>query len=381
MRMLPRLVGMLLTAALWALSPAARAQVPDVGWDPILTQVSEEDARRLRGRVAFSVPEVYELAAIILSLTPAGPELVTQTDYVREVREYFAPYADHPAVAALAVNSRTEDWFAAYDFRENAYVYCFSEEAADRIVRCGHASHVWGRQSNSFARNVRLVEDFARVSRFRDFYAAHAAFYRSEETAWRERAPVEAMWAWLETRFPERIQHYAIVFSPLVRGWHSTQVFEDEGFAEAVMFLEPATGIGGQAARVVFTEIDHNYVNRATERYAERNTLDAFDPRFWSSAGANGAYPSAEAVFNEYMTWAVFLLWAREHYDPSTYAGVQQAAVTFMQDRRGFGHFGAFTAELQRLYSAQRRRTNIPALYPTLFAWAGEYMMTPPHSR
>lgn len=375
MRSLPRLVvGMLLMAALWALSPSARAQVADAGWDPILTQVSEEDARRLRGTVAYSVPEVYELAAIILSLTTAGPELVVQSDYVREVREYFAPYADHPAVAALAVNNRTEDWFAAYDFRENAYVYCFSDETPDRIVRCGHASHVWGRQSNSFARNVRLVEDFARVSRFRAFYAAHASLYESEARAWRERAPVEAMWAWLEARFPERIQHYAIVFSPLVRGWHSTQGFEDEGFVEAVMFLESATGIGGQAARVVFTEIDHNYVNRATERHAESHTLDGFDPQFWSSAGANGAYPSAEAIFNEYMTWAVFLLWAQEHYDPSAYAGMQQTAVTFMQERRGFRHFAPFAAELQRLYAAQRRRKNIPALYPALFNWAGEYM-------
>ncbi len=348
----------------------------DRGWDTVLTDFSEADVARLSGAIVYETPELYELAVIILALTQRGSEFVVNSDYAREVREHFGAYAGHPIVATLGVQNRRDSWFRAYDFRENAYVFCFDQE--NRIVRCTPYSHAWGRQANSFSNHLDLVADFARVSGFREFYRAHQAFYAGESEVWRRNAPIGDMQTWLERRFPERIQHYAVVFSPLVSGWHSTQGLGDEGLSVAVLFLQSVSNMPDHtAARIAFTEIDHNYVNRATERFiAQRGSL-TFEPTFWSTGSAN-AYGSAETVFNEYMTWSVFLLWARDYYPPETRDAAVQATVNFMEGRRGFTHFAAFDAEVARLCARQRGRENIPALYPDLLRWAETYQRSQP---
>lgn len=101
--------------------------------------------------------------------------------------------------------------------------------------------------------------------------------------------PVRPMWTWLEREFPNtRYQSYRIVLSPLIGGSHSTQrYFAEDGakvFGENVMFvcgtahLDAIPTLGekqkeGLMSGIVFTEIDHNYVNPATEKHYA--TLDS----------------------------------------------------------------------------------------------------------
>jgi hypothetical protein len=123
-------------------------------------------------------------------------------------------------------------------------------------------------------------------------------------------------------------------------------------------------------AKTVFTEIDHNYVNPTTAKFATRVSQVFADLGKWSHPENADSYPRAEFVFNEYMTWAVFLLYARDHYDGKTFEAVQQRVVNQMVQGRKFGRFREFTEELLRIYRERAPGQTIPALYPAILAWA-----------
>src|SRR5690606_2091926 len=134
-----------------------------------------------------------------------------------------------------------------------------------------------------------LVEDFARQSGFRKFYKSNAAYYARQIKRQKELMPVRNMWQWLEEKFPgTKYQSYKIVFSPLIGGSHSTQNFvayyEDSFFKESVMFVcgpdryDQSAELSekqkeGLLSGIVFTEIDHNYVNRVSYKF--RKTIDS----------------------------------------------------------------------------------------------------------
>lgn len=351
--------------------------VADRGWDPILTEIPMDQRKTLSGTTAFEVPEVYELAMVVISLTAAGPDLTADSEYAKVVAQHFAPYAEHELIRRLGINSSKTDWFSAYEFRENAAAFCFDSENVDLIVRCKPYSHVWGRQANVFVRNIDLVADFARVSGFRAFYVEHKSLYEAEIQAWKDRVDVGAMKAWLEARFPVSEDHYGIVFSPLTNGWHSTQGYEDGDFAIRVMYLESVSdqpiSDAYNAARIVFTEIDHSHVNAVAEQYRARlNSANAFGGNFWFKS-ENGVYDDGFRVFTEYMTWAVFELWARETYPEAMQTEITSSVASKMSLQRRFIHYADFRDALIKRYQIQTGVVDIAALYPDIIAWAEDF--------
>lgn len=178
------------------------------------------------------------------------------------------------------------------------------------------------------------------------------------------------MWRWLETRFPVRYDRYRIVFSPLINGSHSTQRFTTGGVRETVMFIAGPDVVASTVdarlrtahlERLVFTEIDHNYVNPATDRYsgAVRRIFD--NVSFWNGDANN--YRSPAATFNEYMTWAVFNLYARDAYDAATSAAIRENVITSMIRNRRFHKFREFEQVVQDVYAAAVSQPCIPNLY------------------
>lgn len=346
----------------------------DRGWDPILTDVPMDQRKVLSGTTAFEVPEMYELAMVVISLTAAGPDLTADSDYAKAVAQHFAPFADHELIGKLGINSSKTDWYLAYEFRENAAAFCFDSENVDLIVRCKPYSHVWGRQANSFVRNIDLVANFARVSGFRAFYDKHRNLYEAEIQAWEIRVDVGAMKVWLEARFPVSEDHYGIVFSPLTNGWHSTQGFEDDDFSMRVMYLESVAdqpiSHAYKAARIIFTEIDHSHVNSVAEQYRETlNSQKGFGGGFWYES-ENGMYDDGFRVFAEYMTWALFELWARETYPEVKQAEIASSVESKMTMQRRFIHYAEFRDALIEHYQMHTGIVDIAALYPGVIAWA-----------
>jgi hypothetical protein len=322
--------------------------------------------------VIVEVPEVYELANIILALTnyqSLAAHTVLAGPYLTQVRSHFDGMRDHPLVATLntrLTSNGSWNYDAYYGFRENSFVYHFGAAGLERSPAYTRA---WG-GTDVFSAEIKRVEDFANRSGFRAFYADRMPLYEDQIRRYKELVSVGRMWLWLETRFPDRYDRYRIVFSPLINGSHSTQRFTTGGVRETVMFIAGPDAVSSTVdarmrtahlERLVFTEIDHNYVNPATDRH-NREVRSIFDNvSFWNGDGNN--YRSPVATFNEYMTWAVFNLYARDTYDAATSAAIRESVITSMVQNRRFHKFREFERVVMDVYSAAGSPACIPNLY------------------
>lgn len=193
------------------------------------------------------------------------------------------------------------------------------------------------------------------------------------------------MWTWLERQFPNnKIQSYKIVFSPLIGGSHSTQGFNGfkypESFNEIVMFINGPNRYDtskvltekqkqGLMSGVVFTEIDHNYVNPTTDKYIK--SIDSIFSRqnVWvKRENSNNVYSSPASIFNEYMTWAVFCLYIIDTYDKPTADLVINERETRMVEKRNFIRFKEFDQALIRLRQ-EHKDLKVVDLYPYILDW------------
>lgn len=321
-----------------------------------------------QGSILIEHPEVYELANIIWALSPSGAratDLNTQTEYYKRVKEYFAPYGNHPIFQKLnfADSLYSNNY---YDFRENSYTFCFK---GNKIVPHKNYFYVmgddWDSFTNLFKTLVPLVEDFAKQSNFKKFYNQNKDYYEQQTDRLKTLLPIQNMWTWLEKEFPDNhYQSYKIVYSPLIGGSHSTQNYTTfismkERFSETVMFICDAEKFDanpnlteeqkkGLMSGIVFTEIDHNYVNPVSNQYKKEINNVFGNKEEWSKNSS--WYSNPMAIFNEYMTHSVFCLWVKEYFDPITADYVINAREDLNINKRGFFKFKDFNQQLLQLH-------------------------------
>jgi hypothetical protein len=181
----------------------------------------------------------------------------------------------------------------------------------------------------------------------------------------------------LEERFPARYNSLKIIFSPLTGGNHQTLNFETPQLQQILMFVSAVDAdktrftpsqIEGLASRIVFTEIDHNYVNPITEKYG--NELKKAMPNWktWNNPnGPSKSYNSASLTFNEYMTWGVFTLYAYDNFNKSDFEVINQQTESVILSR-GFNKFSAYNKAILQLYTANPK-IRVDELYLKMFEW------------
>ena len=334
------------------------------------------------GNVKFEIPEVYELANIIWTLSPTGTrakDLYKTGPYYEKVVKYFKPYLNHSLFKQLdfADSAYFKNY---YDFRENSFIYHFD---GDKIVSTGPYYYVmgddWDNYSSLFGKLLPMVQDFSTKSKFREFYKSNQAYYQQQIARASTLRPIKNMWVWLENEFPKtKYQSYKVAFSPLIGGSHSTQNFWTESFGETVMFIcgtdryDSIPSLtdkqrAGLMSGVVFTEIDHNYVNPVSNKY-ESSIDSIFSKReIWTSDN-NNWYGSPMSVFNEYMTHAVFCLWVLDNFDKATADYVIEKRESLMVDRRHFNRFKEFDRALINL-KKNAKGEKVVSLYPAILDW------------
>ncbi len=329
----------------------------------------DEYIRKNKGKALVEIPEVFELANIAIAISEEGlkhPNRVRkQGEYYQRVLEHFTPFKDHPLIAEPDIH-----WNFTYQFRDNAACYAFD---GDKIVHAGIYRQM--RTPNLFKKHLAKAEDFAKTSGFRKFYRENHAFYQEQLQRYRQKVPIRSMWTWLEERFPARHDCYKVIFSPLLGASHETRNFSDKGFSETIMFVSgPGEGddysdaVGrAMVARAVFTEIDHNYVNRLTTMHIGPVNEAFADLDKWNK---QSGYRSSEGAFNEYMTWAAFILYAHDSYDAETFKTVNERVGDQMVDSRKFVRFRQFSDQLLKLYLVQSEGRSIVDLYPDILDWA-----------
>jgi len=344
-------------------------------------------------QVQFDIPEPYELANIIWTLSPSGQraaDLYKTGEYFQRVMAHFKPFLNHPIFKQLDFPDSVY-YSNYYGFRENSFAFNFEKpdpgSKNTKLLFNGPYYFVYGEEladSSLFGKLKALVEDFAAKSKFRQFYKENLPYYSKEIDRAKLLLPMRQMWDWMEKEFPARHQSYRVVFSPLTGGSHSTQNFgtyqNNSWFSESVMFI---CGTGrydemneltekqreGLMSGIVFTEIDHNYVNR--ESYKFRQSIDSiFSNRAtWTKEDlATKSYGNPISVFNEYFTHALFCLYILETYDPATAKLVNERRESLMVDRRNFIRFREFNAALIQLRKEHKDGKAVDLL-PLIIEW------------
>ncbi len=346
------------------------------------------------GNVQFDIPEPYELANIIWTLSPSGrraTDLYTKGPYYERVMAHFKPFMNHPLFQRLDFpDSLYADNY--YVFRENSFAFNFKDNKPGSkdatLLFNGPYYYVFGDEladSSLFGKLKPLVEDFARKSGFRKFYQENKPFYAKQLARQRELLPVRKMWDWLETQFVKpTYQSYRVVSSPLIGGSHSTQRYStftnDKLFSENVMFICGTDRYDedkdlsekrkeGMMSGIVFTEIDHNYVNPTSNKYRSRIDSIFSNRATWAKTGnSSDFYGEPISVFNEYMTHALFCVYILDNYEAEDADYVIGKRESLMVDRRNFIHFKEFNQELLRLHREQPA-VKMADLYPAILDW------------
>lgn len=384
----------LFLVAVLLLSPAtaAVAQTPDVrsreyqmrigdtGWDPFrVYPYPREVLERQRGTWdVVAGHEAFELAHVVLALTGFAERTVRDDAYAAEVEAWFGPHRNHPLIRKLSAMDPSN--YRAYNaFRLNAYAYCFDGEWVYFRV-CHPVSHFYGRVANPFVQNAELLVDFVWESNFREFFERQTPYYERLEADFRALVPLDSMWAWLEARYPTRVDRYEVIFPAAGFGVHYAVSVDFGGFTTGYLFVEHVSNLDADEAfrahRLVFTELDHTYdspITRSAEYFGPLGDESAFGAAIWvDSARVNRSYLHGAAVFAEYMTWSVFELWAWENYDDEVLQRARTDVEQIMR-QRGFPRYAQFAAELRRLYDMQSSK-DLAGLYDDMLEWARAYV-------
>ena len=160
------------------------------------------------------------------------------------------------------------------------------------------------------------------------------------------------------------------IFSSHANEGKIKEIAEKEDLSPAVLEAIRQMGLSDEekeaiSARIVFTEIDHNYVNPTTDKYPEINNL--LDPLDCWNAGKQG-YGVSYATFNEYMTWAVFSLYLKDNFDDETFKKRNKADAGVMARGRGFIKFEAFNDFVLEWYENNKEKS-LTELYPAAINW------------
>ncbi len=342
-----------------------------------------------RGRIEVTIPEVYELVNIAIALTPTGranPHLVArQEPYDGAVNAWFAPFREHPFIAAIDRELVAHHYF---DIKMNAYAFEFGDD--DRIIRSAVYDRTGfaGSSQNSLLPYLDSMQAFARASRFREFFRSQRNVYRAQEAYYRDSVGVAAMLDWLRARFPavRSYDGFKIVFSPLVGGSQSVTWFESNGYRELqvhVNFPYPRAGEAGlspaavafRRGEIVFTELNHGFINPAAEPYREAIGRTFADRAFWVKAGTSSDnYGNAMSIFLELMNWSLVALYAEDAAPGPDRERLIDELDGFMGDSgRGFSQFAPFKSELLRLYRSRPPGASVASLYPQILSWCAAH--------
>jgi hypothetical protein len=358
-----------------------------VGTRFVPAAVFDESYRAARkGKTLIDIPEVYELVNIAIAMTPTGianKNLVYQnSDYYRQVRAWFDKYQNHPLLAALDKELKNDQYF---NLKMNAYAFEFDKKG--KIVQSRVFDRTgWGSE-NTLRPFLEQLQSFADASDFRRFFKKNKKTYDEQITFYRETADIAEMKRWLDKNFPASNDYdtYNIVFSPLVAYNQSTNWFESNGFKE----LQPHVNFPypqdferyAKDARVseksqiifrgniVFTEINHGYINPEADKYAERIAKAISNRDFWVDKKMGAGYYGGNAAFNEYMNWALVSLRIVDYVPAEEQAPLIAAVDEMMTKRRGFPQFEKLDKFLIDLYKNRQPNQTLADLYPQIIEW------------
>jgi hypothetical protein len=336
-------------------------------------------------KVNYELPMAYELMHIAMALTDTTivsngynvhAEIIdTKSAYYREVIQHFELHKNHELIKKLN---------KAFAKSANYYLYnlllAYNCSYANGTIRKNFQFPFFHRLMYSFTSvNRKVLDDFARVSNFEQFYAQHRDYYKGILSDVQQHANVNEQQLWLEKQFPNRYDQYTIVISPLMYGTHFTRRINKKNNNRCIMWvasyeenkaLTPAVN-AGRYTGIVMTEIDHNYVNPVSDQHKKELNKIMGEPHRnkWTAGSYSDSYKSGYKIFNEYMTHAVYLLYTNEKLSASEQLEVEKAKINSMVNIRKFIKFDAFYQQLKQRYQSKKANETLADLYPQIMEW------------
>jgi phage-related protein len=332
-------------------------------------QFSKRYKKEHKGNFSFEIPEFQELFLIVVALTPTGINdlnLVNhEGEYYHKVMNHFGKYKNEPIIKQI-------DTLIKENYAQSKMDACGFYFKGNRIKKEKTYDYLSWNGGNYIEPYIEEFKKFAIKTKFRIFYADNIPYYNNLISLMKNQSPVQKQWNWLEKNFSNSYDNYRITFSQLVGGVHTTKGFEADNFKQTIMFVsgpienpENQKIAEGIMTRVVFTEIDHNYVNPISDKYIEEIKSTFKEIEKWSS---NKSYPNSFYVFNEYMTWSVFSLYALDNFDNETFKIVNERVEKHMSKRK-FHNFRSFNQKIIELYQNKDKNQTIADLYPEILNW------------
>jgi hypothetical protein len=340
-----------------------------------------------RGKISVEIPEVYELVNVAIAMTPTGiadKNLVYQnSDYYRNVRSWFDKYHGHPLLSALDEELKKN---SGNYFRLKMNGYAFEYDEKGRIVQSKVYDRTgWG-NTNDLRPFLTQLQSFSDETNFREFFKQNRKTYDEQVVFYRETANIAEMKRWLDKNFPASndYNYYKIIFSPLVAYNQSSNWLESNGFKELqphVNFPYPQDlarftkdGLSEEAqvvfrGNIVFTEINHGYINPEAEKYGERVVKAVSERDHWVAKRMGSDYYPGPATFNEYMNWALVSLRIVDYVPAAEQDKLIASIDRMMTTSRGFPQFEKFDKFLVDLYKNRKEGTTVADLYPQIIEW------------
>ena len=319
--------------------------------------------------VRFS--ETYELANVILALTPYGIsdpwEVQKGTPYYEDVMSQFKFMQGHPLLEKA--NYSREKWEDYLSFRTDAFAFEIDEKG--KIVR--RLPFFANNGHKPFDDNLALIQDFYEKSKFHEFYQQHLPYFQGIAGRYKDYFMVEEMQEFLTEEFgaSQEKGDYLIICSPLVNRMNCHRKISQNTTADfpslALSLILPDKGAPvDQEQRAVdihllFTELNHGYVNPVSDQYAKL-LRKSFHYKKWDTGSGY-----KQDCFNEYMTWAVYDLFTLKYFPQ--YADQVNRDWHFQNNSRGFNASGMFGRKLQALYARRAPGQHIKDLYSELLNW------------
>jgi hypothetical protein len=350
---------------------------------PSYSQILKENLAIISEKKStYETPMVFELINIAYALTDTNRFyfniIDTSSLYYKEVMLHFLPNQNHPLVSELNKSLSKRQLSYAYNLLSgSSYISQNGNLKRNRKVT---NAPVW--YLKLYSVNKKLIKDFADKTGFEKFYNQQQTYYLQSLAEVQEYLKVENIQQWLEREFPTRYDNYNIIISPLMNGFHFTQKFSQKGTKNCVMWVCDAKGwdeskysksqISGIYTGVVFTEIDHNYINPVSDTYKkdlEKIMGAGFRANWIKEDEYSKMYGNGYKVFNEYMTHAVYLLYTGSHYSAEDQKIIEKNRIGIMNDSRNYYRFEDFYNHLKILYASKSENETIPDLYPKIIEW------------
>jgi len=336
----------------------------------------------------YETPMTYELMNIAISLTDTNiysgnlnvyfNVIDTSKSYYKEVQTYFSAYKNHPLIKDL--NKQLNKSLLNYLYNlQKGYNSRIIDNNIERNIRFPFFQRLLY-NFKSVSRND--IEDFAKKTNFESFYNKHQTLYRQTLEDAKNKLNVNKIQQWLETEFSSKYDRLNIVISPLMNATHFTKNFNYKNNKTSTMWVSDGfsydtkvysqTQIAGIYTGVVFTEIDHNYINAVSDNYKDEidKMMGNENREKWIKPDGDGKfYGGGYKIFNEYMTHAVYLIYTNTFYAKNDQIVLENSRLNMMEKRRKYHKFGDFYRKLNTLYLAGNGGETITKLYPKMLEW------------